>query len=62
MNEQEEFEMRAKIKKGLDLVSEKLIDKIKNEGAELVCADEKGKIFRVKASNLSQVVVRRVHH
>ncbi len=60
MNEQEEFELRAKIKQGLELVSEKLIDKIKNEGAELVCADEKGQIYRVKASNLSQTVAPRM--
>lgn len=60
MNEQEEFELRYKIKQGLDLVSQRLISRVKNEGVELVCADNKGQIFRVKASNLSQVVTVRI--
>lgn len=59
MNEQEEYELRMKIRLGLNRVSEKLIDRIKYEGVELVCGDMQGNIVRVKASNLTQYLTER---
>ena len=60
MNEQEEYELRMKIRLGLNRVSEKLIDRVKHEGVELVCGDSQGNIVRVRASNLTQILTSRI--
>jgi|WetSurMetagenome_2_1015567.scaffolds.fasta_scaffold503942_2 hypothetical protein len=52
MNEQEVLELRSKIRQGLLLVSQRLVERSKRQGNELVCADETGRIYRIKGSDI----------
>ncbi|GEM_PF-3676765 len=52
MNEQEVLELRSKIRQGLLLVSQRLIEKSKRQDSFLVCADENGRIYRIKGANI----------
>jgi|WetSurMetagenome_2_1015567.scaffolds.fasta_scaffold1839659_2 hypothetical protein len=54
MNEQEVLELRNKIRYGLTIVSQRLVEKTKRLGSELVCADDTGKIYRIKCSDIEK--------
>ena len=59
MSERDEYELRLKIKLGLERVSEKLIARVRNDGVELVCGDAEGNIIHVHAANITKIITSR---